>query len=174
MSRITKQIATEVAEKLMASRHVAIEKLKKERQEYIVACYLTLIPKDVQIFFTKFGSFCKPKCSVYVHGVGVKAQYIQFGKSLPDNNKNLLLEDKEADAFIKFEDAICDAKKDYKKLFLEIEAALYGYRTYKKVEENFPEAYALLPKTNSCAVMINISSIRCQLDSSNCDKTIEA
>ena len=91
MSRITKQIATEVAEKLMASRHVAIEKLKKERQEYIVACYLTLIPKDVQIFFTKFGSFCKPKCSVYVHGVGVKAQYIQFGKSLPDNNKNLLL-----------------------------------------------------------------------------------
>jgi hypothetical protein len=54
-------------------------------------------------------------------------------------------------------------EKEIKDLKLEIETALYStLRTYKRVEESFPEALEFLPpmNNNKTALVVNLSSLR--------------
>ena len=59
---------------------------------------------------------------------------------------------------------INDKIKEIKTLRLSIEEALKSMRTFKKVQEVFPEAYEFLPKNKTEFLpSINLESIRTQL-----------
>jgi len=55
-------------------------------------------------------------------------------------------------------------KNEIKNLRKEIKQALINLKTFKRVETEFPEAFKFLPKNVSTALVVNVDSIKKQLN----------
>ena len=58
-----------------------------------------------------------------------------------------------------------DSDKEYRKLKEEIQNSLITLRTYNRIRQAFPEAYALLPVEGSTAISVCVNDVRNKLSS---------
>jgi hypothetical protein len=174
MSRITKEIASAVAKELVQPKQEEKMVLQALLKDHLRNYFLTTIPEDVLIEFHKNPNYFNTTHSIRIQGEGItdSYNYYSIGEELPYSRKTdrVLLPPKVAAAAVKLIDAIKDKKYEIEKLIKEIEVALYNLRTYKNVENEFPEAFKRLPPTPlTTALAINLKDIRCKLDKTVCE-----
>jgi len=157
---VTKAIATEVAEKLIQKQGLELKELKQDLKQKFEDIVLNTIPKDIKDFYKKHPRYTNTRQSFQLSGNGFEYKYLNTKNEVPAVTNSF--QPNEADALVLHGllNEIDKKEKEYKKLFSEIEVALFGLRTYKRVEENFPEAFLLLPNKITTSLAVNISDLR--------------
>jgi hypothetical protein len=167
MTRITKEIATQVAVQLTSKKRELVKELDVKFRAELKRMYVEDTPTEVKELAEKFPnyfdfrnriSFCGTNGFGYEHfsiegrviGNSGSANYTEIS---PENAKKLK----------KLDNEIQDKKKELKDLTRELEILLYSLRTYAKVTEQFPEAVPFLPYRITSALAINIEDVRKKL-----------
>jgi len=164
MSRITKEIASQVAKKLTAKKLEEITNLEKEIATKFEAIYLNRLSKEIKETFKKHKNYFYTRSQFQVSGSGFDYFYVNTLNEVPYNRNSSFVATKEdADVLLPLINNKKLLKGNYDKLIIEIEALLYGLRTYSKVISEFPEAEPFLPYNLSNKLMVNVSEIRNQL-----------
>lgn len=166
MSRITKQIAEDTAKAMTAEKANEVKKLKGEFKEAVRQVALLRVPEAVKAFHAEkeFEPYVNMQSyfSLCGHGFEYKGVYVE---DIPWNcgqGNRLDLSKEEGKLLWDMEKAYKNADKKTKELESQIFVALYEtLKTYKKVEEHFPEAYQHLPKLSGVtALSINLDALR--------------
>lgn len=170
MSRVTNEIARAVAEKLVQSKKDEQVVLEKELQVVIRDMYIASLPKGLMVAYKTYEEWFDTCNQILLKGVGITPgyNYYRIGDALPKNTQFLELTDEQVKEILRLEGSIKSKKGEIESLRNQIKTALLTYRTYKNIEDNFPEAFVLLPVRVSTLPMINIKDIRCKLDKANC------
>lgn len=163
MSRITKQIAENVAVKLTEKQALEIKELKVNLSDTFTSIYLNTIPKQVMELHLKYPEFIETRSSMQCQGNGFQWQSISLNRNLPAKNHVFSPEEKDAKLLLKLLNEIDDKKSELSKLKHEIEVLVFRLKTYAKVNSEFPEANPFLPNSVSSALMVNISDLRKKL-----------
>jgi len=163
MSRITKQIAENVAAQLTRKKNTEISSLKKELENKFSEIYLKTVPKEVLQLFEKFPDYVKTRRGLQCTGNGFEWQTLDFNKELPAYKNCFSPDELDAKELLELANKIKDKKQELFKLKAEIENVVFNLRTFKRVEIEFPEAVPFLPTTVSTALMVNISDLRNKL-----------
>lgn len=163
MSRITKQIAESTAKALVQSKKEENKILEKEFESMIVNEVLKAIPKAILDFNKKYPRYVKGTMTVQLSGNGWDFQtvYLHVEIPSPGGNKIQLVPNEElSNSLLSLYNDFTHKKELVKKLERDLGNAIFNLRTYKSVQENFPEAFELLPKIVNNAVQLNLSDIR--------------
>ncbi len=165
MSRITKQIAEEMAKHLVEPQTLEITKLTGELTTVCRQFYLDSLPEGILPVFKKWLVWFDSTSQIRIEGPGLSQgyKYYNIGESLPKNTDSIVITAEQA------ADIIAIEKEERSQLRESIEVILFNLRTYKNVQEKFPEAAKYLPAQKTPApVMILLKDIRCKLDKVNC------
>ena len=160
MSRITKELASSIAEQLLKPKKEAITALKKERKDIVSDLYFNELPVEIRKAFEKYPAYFSRQSSVRIHGPGFGYECYELSKSLPQIDHSLSVDEKTGNVIKKLSNKIEKLQQEYRVMESEIENALLALRTYKNVEKEFPEAASYLPEKHTTALIVNISSIR--------------
>jgi uncharacterized protein (DUF4213/DUF364 family) len=162
MSRITKQIAESTAKALVQSKKAENNVLEKEFKYMILNEILKDIPKEILDFNKKHPRFVKRTTTVQISGNGWDFQTVYLDEEIPspNGNKIQLVPNEELSVLLlkRFTD-FTHKKELVKKLEQDLGITIFNLRTYKSVQENFPEAFELLPKIVNNSVQLNLSDI---------------
>jgi hypothetical protein len=148
MSRITKQIAEDVSERMTFKQKEKYKQLKSEFENKVRDMTISRIPKKIIDFFSNEETkpYIRTASAVKLLGNGFNHNWI-YVKDFPHTvgvTFNLILTPEEGDLLLKMEREYKVAEEKMEKLKTEIYTALYeGLRTFKNVEENFPEAFEI-------------------------------
>lgn len=167
MSRITKEIATQVAHQLTAKKTEEVKELDAKFRTELKRMYVEDTPREIKELASihpEYFDFSERIGFYGTNGFGYdnyriegrvisKAGSISYTNISPENAKKLK----------KLDDEIQDKKKELKDLVRELEILLYSLRTYTKVTEQFPEAIPFLPYKTTSALAINIDDLRKKL-----------
>ena len=167
MSRITKEIAGQVAHQLTAKKREEIHELDAKFRTELKRMYIEDIPSEIKELAGKYPEYFELRDRIGFYGTNgfgyenykIDGSVISKGGSFnylhisPENAKKLKQIDNE----------IQDKKKELKGLVRELEILLYSLRTYAKVSEQFPEAIPFLPYKTTSALAINIEDLRKKL-----------
>lgn len=160
MSTITKAIANEVAIKLTEKKQKEIKKLNSELNAIFYDMVVSKIPKEVLDAYKNHKEYFNRRSDMQMIGQGWNWRYISFGCELPYNKTVFEPNSKQSDILVKLKNTIEEKTDARNKLISEIEVALFSLRTYKRVEESFPEATPFLPEKITNVLAVNISDIR--------------
>jgi len=163
MSRITKQIAEITAKQLVKSKKETVASLRKNFKNEVEKLVMKQIPSEVIKFLEKFPNYTKTNDTVEISGNGWNFQKIGLGKCLPSPSGYRIQfcpEPVIAEQLLSKFKEIEDKENTIERLQNDLEKAIFNLRTYKSVEENFPEAFLLLPKIENNSLQINLSDIR--------------
>ena len=162
--RITKTIAEQTANLLLAKKTEELKEVAKELSNVVTKVIERNIPLEISAgskknpeYFTFTRNFC-------LSGNGFNYLSVFTHKRLPCAGNNFRPNEKDAKEIMLVSNKFDNMVDEIKKLKLEIETAIFNLRTYKAVEENFPEAFLLLPKVTNSAIMVNLSEIRNKLN----------
>jgi len=163
MSRITKEIAENVTKELLAKKVEKKHELLKEigeitRQELI----LSVPPKVMELFNQKEEKiFFKTESNIYLTDFSKLGVYFS---PIPKSDGNYYYKftneetRKKVDVLYKKYIAL---EKQIEQLKEEIKHSLLALKTFKRIEEQFPEAFKFLPKDNSAFLpALNIRKIQ--------------
>ena len=165
---ITKSIAENVAIAMTKQKQDEITKVGREMadivQDYVVKC----LPKEVKSFYKSHPKWVNKSSFFVVRGVGIGYYINQETDELPIQNhdKIVVLPDSEAVKYMALFNRKKDLKDEVSALVADIKNALLTMRTYKRIEEQWPEAFALIPKDEAkkpTGVAINLSDIKKRL-----------
>lgn len=170
MSRITKQIANAVANQLVLPKRQDVQNQENKLKGIATGIYLKSIPTEVMQQFEKYPSYFKKRISFELKEHGFNYERFSLEKNLPENSENYYIQVTAGDSSIlRIEkDKVQDMTDELNRLRLDIENAIFNLRTYNNVEKEFPEAFKLLPKQQTTALIVNLKDIRCKLDKANC------
>lgn len=161
--RVTKEAAKHVAGRLTEIKLSEEKKARKELSELAYSIAQDCVPKDVQEFYQKHKSFFHTTTRLQVSGTGLNYEELSFSPELPSRNEwrfSKLVTNKQAEQIVKLLNLKKKKEKERKELFVEIENAVLALGTYAKVEVEFKEAFAFLPKKLNQQLVVNINSIR--------------
>jgi hypothetical protein len=168
MSRITKQIAQETAKKLVQKKRQSIYQLKNQLAFEIEKELEKQIKPDIKTCFKNNPGWFKKTQHVLISGNGWNYQRIYMKNMLPslDSSRICFTPKKELASHLLFMyNNINEQEKKVEELEIDLTNTIFNLRTYKSVEENFTEAFVLLPKktaTNS-SIQLNLSDIKNRL-----------
>jgi hypothetical protein len=169
MSRITRAIAEEMAQKLLEKKYEANKKRYNEIAEMLEVIVESKIPKDIMKVFNDpiSKNYIDSRSSVYINGQGLNHDYILLNKALPCNrSSSILLSDEKALYISKKLEIWKKNKKKNSELLQKTTETLVSLRTYKKVQDLFPEAAVFLPPVQTtCTDLQCISSIVKEINS---------
>jgi len=168
MSRITKDLAERTALKLTEKKLLAINMVKEELSKLLFDYQYESLPEQIKDCFKAHPDYFNKSSSFRPLGEGLNFSYHNIISELPySKNANVVLNKEQANRVSKLIAKKETMSQKYRQLNIEIESTLFALRTYKNVEREFPEAFVLLPElSTNTSVMINVSSIRSQLQSS--------
>lgn len=167
MSRITKEIATQVATQLTTKKREVLAELNKKFRAELKRMYVEDTPSEIKELAEKHPEYFDFRNRIGFNGTngfgyesyGIEGRVIStvggayYTKILPEHAKYLK----------KLDNEIQDKKKEILSLIKELEILLYSLRTYPKVAEQFPEAVPFLPFKTTSALAINIEDLRKKL-----------
>lgn len=160
MSIITKTQAQEIAVKLTVNQQKEYDKARKETQTFFTEKYLATVPDEVKNLFEKYPSYFDSSKEFQLQGNGFNWQYVQTLKEVPYSKRTYSPDPKEAEKLLKLLNTEDCKRAELKKLRSEIEIALNSLRTFKRINESFPEASQYLTIKTSTALAVNLSEIR--------------
>jgi hypothetical protein len=162
--RITKDVAESTAEKMTAKKSLELLEMRNLFSEKIRNLILKQVPKEIIEAFEKHPNYINSIGYVYLYGIGFNGNSVKFTKvPYMGDNRFEIKSEMGATELLKQFNKIEALEKEIKDLKLEIETALYStLKTYKRVQESFPEALQYLPKLNNdkTALVVNLSSLR--------------
>ena len=166
--RITKAIAEHVAKCMTAPEAKVIKELQIELEKSVKKNYIESLPVDVIKVWKNYPLYFRRTSGVSHFEIG---GYVPFFNEYNDSESVLLPERVNShylpsDAEIKLFQSKDKLKSQYRKLNTEIQQALLGLGTYKRVSEQFPEAVPHLPKLGRTEIMIDIASLRNRISQS--------
>jgi len=160
MTRITKEIAQEVATRMTEKKKMEIDVLDKKLKDCVHKYVLKQIPKSVLACFKNNKGYFNTRSSFQFVGNGFNFESYYVNSDLPYNKYQLSPDVETAKAILQIKHEKDKKNVERNSLRSEIEIALYNLKTYNAVEKEFPEAFKLLPKRITQALTINIKSIR--------------
>ncbi len=163
MSRITKQIAENVTEKLVNKKRNELIQINDKISELATQIVLKNTPKEVLNLFKTRKNYFQSTSSVRFDNNDFKWEWFTLYETLPSDNNHYPISDEESKKMFDLINKRDKAKSDLRKLKSEIYQALINLKTFKRVESDFPEAFEFLPKNGSTALVVNVESIRKQL-----------
>jgi hypothetical protein len=160
MNRISKGTASEIAYKLTEKLAIEIKELEQQKQGIVKEQYQKTIESDLMVCFNKYKNYFKEQ-TIYVVLAGKSFGY--FNVEAPVCVTGFSINQGEiSDRLFSIDNTIKDLKANKNKLMSDIESALLNLVSYKKIEENFPEAAKFLPEIKQLPV-IQLDKIREQL-----------
>tara|TARA_Y100000034_G_scaffold29728_2_gene36228 strand:+ start:4184 stop:4720 length:537 start_codon:yes stop_codon:yes gene_type:complete len=178
MARITKAIAEEVAAKMVAKKIEKQNNLRDSIVQVLYDFYMDDLPNGMRAMYKKHKKYFNVTSFVSFSPEYDLTRHNRFalrfdGDKRKSNRTNYLdipgdgmiknLTKKEQKELLEMMDAYDSFKKQNIELREDLERALYGLRTYKRVEENLPEAVEFLPSPTSTALAINLQDIKNRL-----------
>lgn len=146
MSRITKQIAENIAIQLCSKKKILLEESNNKLSFFITDIAKRKVPKEVAIAFNKNAKYINTKSCPYIKGQGISGYpHVKLIEAVPMDSDTIELSTKEAEKYIQLKGIYNDNKKNYENLLNEVQNALLNCKTYNKVKELLPEAVAYLP-----------------------------
>jgi polyhydroxyalkanoate synthesis regulator phasin len=163
MKQMSKQLAETIATQLTKESKEKIQKLSKEISEFCEKIIIKKTPKEIMELYKTNKEYLQLSVCFYFSGKGLNYTVITLTKSLPySNSRNIILEDKDAEHLVNLLNKGKIKKDETNKLFNEIVNNLLVLKTSKKIEENFPEAFELIPKTQAL-VCTNTNEVRLKI-----------
>ena len=166
MSRITKQIAEDTAKAMTAEKRKAANDLKSIFEMAVSDIAWERVPdciRDMSLADSTKNYIVK-RAECQLHGNGFEFKWVNFPSPIPFKyNESLLnLSSAEGKVLWNLENDYKKAKQDVDNLKEEIYITLlYTLKTFKKVQDHFPEAYEFLPKTETpTSLAINLDALR--------------
>lgn len=166
MSRITKQIAEDTAKAMTAEKVKEAELLKARFKAAVTRVALKRVPEAIQALYreNEFKPYLISRNYFSLHGHGFSYRGVYADQDIPWHGGSNVLElsQEEGTALWNFEKEYKTADLKVQELREEIEVTLYHtLRTYKKVQDHFPEAFVHLPKLSGVtALSINLDALR--------------
>jgi len=164
--RITKQLAEELATKLLTTKQEQVSKLRKEYEEYVTAAYISQTPKEILSAYAKHPEWFYTGNSITLNEKGFRYESVTTTSQIICNSgtgANLTLSDKVAHKAKMLQNKWQSAKDKLRELKTKLELALFNLRTYASVQKNLPEAAPFLPKDATMSLMINYDALRKEL-----------
>lgn len=149
MSKISKQLASDISDRLVAPLRKESDDLYKEKEKLILSYFRKKVPAKIMKMFNEDKTYFKKfSNSVYMNGSKYIAHY--SSSDFPGNSENgAYIEDKTVcDKIEEFNLSIAQKKDEISFKSTTIFNALIGLGTFKKIEENMPEAAKYLPTTS--------------------------
>ena len=169
MAKITKTIADEMADSMVADYDAKLDALENEQSDKAEAyAYRFFIPEAAAKLFKTHPAWVESCSRVYLHGNGCQFS-VNTTNRIPSNDSYQLklnldeLEHKEfAEDMEKRRRSISDTKQERDRLRKNIYETLLSLGTDKRVRASFPEAIPHLPAqfTTSKAVAVDLTTIR--------------
>lgn len=165
MSRITNQLAEEIAKSMTAKKKEDLKKLEDEISEKTIAEISRLAPKGIQELYEKFPKYFRTTSAVQLTGNGCNYEWVTLNKDVPVQNTSYFHPEPEfGKAIILLINKKDKFKKEINALESSIENALKQLRTFKNVIASFPEAAEFLPPDGKPMLpALNLDIIRQQL-----------
>jgi hypothetical protein len=167
MSKITKTLADEIANKLVQKLDIKIEDTNKQFRDILYSEALKQVPEDVLSQFYKDSTWVKTSKNSYFTFGGVNHVYYYFDKCFPCKNaETIVVKDADiSDKLTKLHNKLSDLSKKRKDLIVELTNTLLKLGTYNRVRESFPEAAEYLSSEAKMELAINIQDTRDKLKS---------
>jgi len=161
MSRISQELAKNIAKKLTEKTLSNVNLLKKQYCDFVTKCYVNQMPKDVFDAYNKNPQWFYTRRCIDFKGHGFNYESVSSEPVVSNCSGDAILEltPKLAADIMKLKRIKDKASDDYKTLLSETEQALLSCRTFKNIEENIPAAKPFLPPPTSNALMVNFDSI---------------
>lgn len=169
MAKITKTIADEMADSMVADYDSRLDALNAEQSSKAEAyAYDKFIPKEAVALFKAFPAWAENCSRVFLYGNGCKFT-VSTTNRIPSNDSyqlKLNLDEPEHKEFAedmeKRRRLIEDVKNERNQLILNIYETLLSLGTDKRVRASFPEAIPHLPSqfTTYTAVAVDLTTIR--------------
>lgn len=163
MSRITIQIAKDITTALLSKKHNEYEGVRLEYKGLIENHILANTPvKILEIFNdSSLKRYLKTDQSISISGPGIKHAYETLTNTVPTKGSGIELPKELASKVEKLIQKSDKMWNEIKELRNEINASLLALGTFKRVQEQFPEAAQFLPKTSvSTSLVVNVSKLR--------------
>lgn len=163
MSRITKDIAQEVAEKMVAPVLAQVKVAHKKLKDAMWVVMDNKTPQIIKDAYAKNPEYFDTIERVYVQGNGFNGQEIKTSKRFisPSGNYSTTIQPAEAegkilwDLYVEWE----KQNKEYVELKSSIFNTLYSLKTYAQVGKNFVVAVPFLPEKTSTELSVPIDNI---------------
>lgn len=162
MSRISKELAHQIAIKLTEKSRVAYELLYKEYQLLVSDIYEEQTPKEVKECFKKHSDWFYTRNYLQLTGYGFNWEGVNLPRAIICNantSAELKLTKDSAAAISASKNKYDKAKEEHKNLLEETEIALVSLGTHARIKENFPLAAPMLPPPMSNALICNFNSL---------------
>jgi len=164
MSRISKDLAHQIAFKLTVGGRQEVDRLHKEYQEIATQAYESQTPEMIREAFKKHPQFFYTATEIRITGRGFNNEYIRTTRNIIPNSNSGRYSNYEPT--VKTSETLTAAKRKYekaeaahKKLLQETEVAIINLRTYKNIGENIPAAKKYLPPPMSNALVVNVDNL---------------
>lgn len=159
MGKISQSDASIAAKKIVEPIWKKSTEIETELREYITELWEKTIPVDIMKLFKKNPEYIKTTSSVKIAGAGLtKYRSVSLIGSLPSSKGEyyvtLQLSNEQAKKAVKLVDAKSDMDDKAKNTKNEIENTILSLGTHKRVLEQLPEAYGMLPGINTNTQMV--------------------
>lgn len=121
------------------------------------------VPADVFEMQKKYPEFINVSAYFRLDGHGFSFDMVKLTEDIPQRShrETYSLNGNDGAILQKLNRLHLKAKESRERFELDVVASLMQLRTYKNIEEQFPEAFALLSNTGTCtAIAINVSDVR--------------
>ena len=164
MSTVSKTLAKDLASELLKPLNLKVSKAFAERGEALENILLARVPSIVLDVFKKFPQYIETGQHFNISGEGFDYTRIAAkNKIICAGNTNIVVDKIEAEKLKPFCIAYESLRTDVSNTREELEAVLYGLRTYKRVLEAFPELEKFLPASTTKALALDLTVLKAKL-----------
>jgi len=161
---ITKILSEEVAVRLVAPIQTKIDSTKSEIVDMANKAILEVLPEDLKKCFEKYKSrFINAHCATLRNGKQeIRLDNLAYFPASTNWYPSVEVGSQITEKIYKLQLKKEKLEKEMEKTYNSIVSTLLSLRTFKKVKENFPEAYEYLKEyeeTNSTVVALPIDDI---------------
>lgn len=161
--RITKQIAENVASKLLLKKNEYLNLSKDDLEKLVCEIMKSKVPESVLKVFKSNPEYVETSNYISLNGNGFNWERVCLGKQIPCKNTDYTPTYEESRIISEKINTFQKLKKEISDLKHELVVNIFNLKTYKQVEENFPEAYVFLPEIKNNAVAVNLTTLRAKL-----------
>ena len=163
---ITKDHANFIASQMVKKMSAEIQSHQEALSQFVTDRYNETIPADILDAYKKYPNYFKRASRILLRDNGLNDSFGLFKPvcALSDFQAVFQPDTPAAKVISKHLNQIDKLKTKRDSLKKQIEQTLLSLRTYKRIEDKFPEAFALIPQRSTVnAVAIPIDDIRKQL-----------
>lgn len=167
MSRISNDLAGQIATKITEKSRLASEKAHLEYREAVTQLYEEQTPADVIKCKKNHPDWFYERGAVSFSGHGFSWENVATTRQVIANGgtyANLHLTAKIADKLMTSKRKWDKASKAYKELKDETKQALLTLKTFNNIRKELPEAAPMLPPPLSNALVVNFTSLKSRLN----------